>query len=154
MFVFQLPVRLQWPLVGNVRSNTGVSVLLLIARPIGLVLIALLSRLVWQFFLKLLPKNSAQHSCTNGQHRMVAILIFPTIIFCCPLTPHTCPIVSTNGKLPLFLVAIVIVFTFCWSPFHAQRLFFIYASLYSDWSDLIRQINSILFLTAGKLSSY
>lgn len=45
----------------------------------------------------------------------------------------------------------MIVFTFCWSPFHAQRLLFLYVSLYSNWTNALRQINQILFLLAGLL---
>jgi hypothetical protein len=48
------------------------------------------------------------------------------------------------------LVAIVIVFTICWTPFHAQRLLFLYVSLYAEWTDHLRQVNQVLFLSAGK----
>ncbi|XP_015788297.1 neuromedin-U receptor 2-like [Tetranychus urticae] len=47
------------------------------------------------------------------------------------------------------LVAIVIAFTICWTPFHAQRLLFLYVSLYSEWSNKLRSVNQILFLLAG-----
>lgn len=49
---------------------------------------------------------------------------------------------------------IVIVFTFCWSPFHAQRLLFLYVTLYSSWNIILRQINGVLFLSAGKSISH
>lgn len=48
------------------------------------------------------------------------------------------------------LVAVVIAFTICWLPFHTQRLLFLYVTLYGEWSVQLRDINQILFLTAGK----
>lgn len=47
------------------------------------------------------------------------------------------------------LVAIVIAFTICWTPFHAQRLLFLYVTLYAEWTDHLREINQVLFLSAG-----
>ncbi|XP_053207205.1 neuromedin-U receptor 2-like [Panonychus citri] len=47
------------------------------------------------------------------------------------------------------LVAIVIAFTICWTPFHAQRLLFLYVSLYSEWSNQLRSVNQVLFPMAG-----
>ncbi|RWS06514.1 alpha-1B adrenergic receptor-like protein, partial [Dinothrombium tinctorium] len=47
--------------------------------------------------------------------------------------------------------AIVIAFTICWTPFHAQRLLFIYASLHTEWPEELRRINGIFFLVAGVL---
>ncbi|CAG2164736.1 unnamed protein product [Oppiella nova] len=49
------------------------------------------------------------------------------------------------------LVCIVIVFSFCWCPFHAQRLLFLYVSLYANWTNTLRQVNQVLFLSAGCL---
>ncbi|XP_054169093.1 neuromedin-U receptor 2-like [Oppia nitens] len=49
------------------------------------------------------------------------------------------------------LVCIVIVFSLCWCPFHAQRLLFLYISLYSTWTNTLRQVNQVLFLLAGCL---
>ncbi|KFM79479.1 Neuropeptides capa receptor, partial [Stegodyphus mimosarum] len=47
------------------------------------------------------------------------------------------------------LVAVVIAFFVCWAPFHAQRLLFLYVSLYSTWTDTLRLINQNLFTLAG-----
>lgn len=57
-------------------------------------------------------------------------------------------------RLFLSAVVIVIVFTFCWSPFHAQRLLFLYVTLYSSWNLVLRQINGVLFLSAGQYLFY
>ncbi|XP_054709125.1 neuromedin-U receptor 2-like [Uloborus diversus] len=47
------------------------------------------------------------------------------------------------------LVAVVIAFFVCWAPFHAQRLLFLYVSLYGQWTDTLRHINQNLFTFAG-----
>ncbi|KAH9412874.1 neuromedin U receptor [Dermatophagoides pteronyssinus] len=60
-------------------------------------------------------------------------------------------IIQSRRIVIRMLVVIVIVFTFCWSPFHAQRLLFLYVTLYSSWNMFLRQINGILFLSAGCL---
>nr|XP_046908755.1 neuromedin-U receptor 2-like [Dermatophagoides farinae] len=60
-------------------------------------------------------------------------------------------IIQSRRIVIRMLVVIVIVFTFCWSPFHAQRLLFLYVTLYSSWNMVLRQINGILFLSAGCL---
>lgn len=70
------------------------------------------------------------------------------------LTDHATSrkIVQSRKIVIRMLVVIVIVFTFCWSPFHAQRLLFLYVTLYSNWNNqILRQINSVLFLSAGCL---
>ncbi|RWS27185.1 alpha-1B adrenergic receptor-like protein, partial [Leptotrombidium deliense] len=60
-------------------------------------------------------------------------------------------IIQSRKIVIRLLVAIVIAFTICWTPFHAQRLLFIYASIHTQWPDDLRQINQIFFLVAGVL---
>jgi len=47
------------------------------------------------------------------------------------------------------LVAVVLAFFVCWLPFNMQRLLFFYVTLYSEWTPMLRQINQVLFYTAG-----
>ncbi|XP_064490192.1 neuromedin-U receptor 2-like [Ornithodoros turicata] len=47
------------------------------------------------------------------------------------------------------LAAVVIAFFICWAPFHAQRLLFLYVSLYGKWTDSLRTVNQNLFSLAG-----
>jgi len=75
---------------------------------------------------------------------------------CCSLTHPVFDFLFRNPLYPPLLypssaslVAIVIAFTICWTPFHAQRLLFLYVSLYAHWTDHLREINQVLFLAAG-----
>ncbi|XP_076350574.1 neuromedin-U receptor 2-like isoform X2 [Tachypleus tridentatus] len=47
------------------------------------------------------------------------------------------------------LAAVVVAFFVCWAPFHAQRLLFVFVSLYSEWTDTLRKVNHYLFTLAG-----
>lgn len=47
------------------------------------------------------------------------------------------------------LIAVAIAFFICWAPFHAQRLLFLYVSLYGSWTENLRTINQELFYIAG-----
>ncbi|GIX85802.1 neuropeptides capa receptor [Caerostris darwini] len=47
------------------------------------------------------------------------------------------------------LAAVVIAFFVCWAPFHAQRLLFLYVTLYGEWTDTLKHINQNLFTLAG-----
>ncbi|XP_013786452.1 neuropeptides capa receptor-like isoform X1 [Limulus polyphemus] len=47
------------------------------------------------------------------------------------------------------LAAVVVAFFVCWAPFHAQRLLFVFVSLYSEWTDNLRKVNHYLFTLAG-----
>jgi hypothetical protein len=57
--------------------------------------------------------------------------------------------------MPIFpsTVAIVLAFFVCWAPFHAQRLLFVYVTLFSNWTEKLKMVNDYLFTTAGKRSS-
>ncbi|XP_013777385.1 neuropeptides capa receptor-like [Limulus polyphemus] len=47
------------------------------------------------------------------------------------------------------LAAVVVAFIVCWAPFHAQRLLFVFVSLYSKWTETLRKVNHYLFSLAG-----
>ncbi|GAB6029654.1 hypothetical protein CHUAL_005388 [Chamberlinius hualienensis] len=47
------------------------------------------------------------------------------------------------------LVAVVVAFFICWAPFHAQRLLFVYVTLYGEWTETLRTVNQELFSIAG-----
>ncbi|XP_022242466.1 pyrokinin-1 receptor-like isoform X1 [Limulus polyphemus] len=47
------------------------------------------------------------------------------------------------------LAAVVVAFFVCWAPFHAQRLLFVFVSLYSEWTETLRKVNHYLFTLAG-----
>ena len=49
------------------------------------------------------------------------------------------------------LVAIVAVFFLCWTPFHAQRLLFMWITLYGAWSDQLMNVHYVLFIISGIL---
>ena len=52
----------------------------------------------------------------------------------------------------LFTVAVVIAFFVCWAPYHAQRLMFVYVTLYGQWTENLKFVNQHLFYFAGKQS--
>lgn len=47
------------------------------------------------------------------------------------------------------LLAVVLVFFICWTPFHAQRLMFVIVTLQGEWTHANGQAHHILFLASG-----
>merc|ERR1719239_70092 len=59
---------------------------------------------------------------------------------------------STNSKKAVIkmLIAVVVAFFVCWSPFHTQRLMATFIPL-SAYNDTLMSINTILFYSSGVL---
>ena len=51
-----------------------------------------------------------------------------------------------------FIVAVVLTFFACWTPFHSQRLMFVFVTLYGTWSPALTRAQHILFMISGKLT--
>merc|ERR1719237_665210 len=47
------------------------------------------------------------------------------------------------------LVAVVICFFLCWSPYHAQRLLFSYLTLTGRWNGVLVKVHHYLYLSSG-----
>ena len=51
--------------------------------------------------------------------------------------------------LCFFVVVVVFSFFFCWSPFHAQRLMFVFITLYGNWTATSTSAQHLLFVFSG-----
>ena len=47
-------------------------------------------------------------------------------------------------------MVVVFAFFFCWTPFHTQRLMFVWVTLYGEWSPTLQSVHHILFTISGE----
>lgn len=120
--------------------------------------------LVFAELIKWVCFSHEEWQCNEWHSELILLSLYAVIQFiwvvpssCSALNSHMTSYISQMFDLSSFclwrhdsLVAIVIVFTICWTPFHAQRLLWLYVSLYGQWTDHLRQVNQVLFLSAGK----
>ena len=48
-----------------------------------------------------------------------------------------------------FLAVVVFSFFICWSPFHSQRLMFVFVTLYGKWTKPLLRAQHVLFMISG-----
>merc|ERR1719210_2412149 len=47
------------------------------------------------------------------------------------------------------LIVVVVAFFICWTPFHSQRLLFVVVTLYGSWTEILQQVQHVLFMVSG-----
>ena len=107
--------------------------------------------IVTVLFLKIIFSLSRVRTFSSGNRSELWVIFF--LLQNCYCYEHCNPRNFPRGKRSLIrmLVAIVVVFFLCWSPFHAQRLLFMWITLYGAWNDQLMNVHYVLFITSGLL---
>ena len=61
--------------------------------------------------------------------------------------------INTYLRNPI-LAVVVFSFFFCWTPFHAQRLMFVFVTLKGEWSKSLTRAQHILFMISGQNQNF
>lgn len=100
----------------------------------------------------LLQKKNGTKSAFHQQPCSKPKVFLPFHVSKLPQCPTLVFRLFTHGRLMVIRMLIVVVSAFfiCWAPFHAQRLLFMFVTLFKSWNRQLMNIHYILFILSGK----